>query len=1002
MKTGIITASLLILAAAAAQAGVLAPGLADQMDGLAGDEILKVLVVMKDPTDLARMDKNLHEALARRADRNRTVVTTLREAAAAAQGGLLADLESRRGTKSTGGVLGYTPHWIIDAVVVVADVATIREIAARDDVDVVEPDLRAELIEPVMTKPALLPHDKAEGGGFVAPGVQAVNAPRVWHELGLTGEGSIVGNCDSGVDGSHPMLADRWRGNFAPVDQAWRDLGGVNSPDFPYDDYGHGTHVMGTITGATATDTVGVAPGAEWIATNAVWATLNEFDNAIISAFEFFADPDGDPQTSDEVPDVVQNSWGVGVSAERGYVECDSRWWEVIDNCEAAGVVVLWSAGNEGPYPMSLRSPGNRASSPTNAFTVGSVSDAPPYYVSSFSSRGPSQCGGPYEIKPEVVAPGENVISCYPNNQYAYMDGTSMAGPHVAGIVALMRQANPDLDVVSIKEILMETAIDVGSQGEDNASGWGMVDAYAAVLAAMGSVGQVEGVVTDADTGLPVPGALVERVGKGYHFTTDQDGRYEFVTRAGPVSLAISAFGYYDGTAAGQLAADETLLLETALTPLPKAVVSGTVFGPDDQPVSGATVRAAGVAFPPAVTDAEGRYTLLLPLVEDAHFTLTATALDLAFEVEFIGLEGDRTVDFHLPYINAEGFETGTLTSFPWFSAGDVPMTPDTAEAFEGLYSLRSGDIRDDETSEISLTYYVTWEGEISFQVRTSSEKGYDGLIFLVDDVYVRSWSGETPWTRFATTVPAGSHRFTWRYIKDYAVSAGSDAAWIDRIEFPGTGVQPQPKLRLDRSAVALALNPGLLQDETLVLANDGGYRLDFTATLVPGSGTPEGWVTLAPAPGWVHPGVTRSLDLAFDAAGLDYGTYEALLEIETNDPDAPATTVPLTLTVGHISAVDDLPAAGIVEFPGAVPNPFNPMTQIAYTLGADAEVSLRIYDVSGRLVRDLVAGTRAAGPHRERWDGRDGSGRGVASGVYFARLKVGTETQLRQMLLVR
>jgi hypothetical protein len=88
-------------------------------------------------------------------------------------------------------------------------------------------------------------------------------------------------------------------------------------------------------------------------------------------------------------------------------------------------------------------------------------------------------------IKPEVSAPGVNVYSSFPGGSYGRLSGTSMAGPHVAGVVALMREANPNADVTTIKNALMNTSRDEGSAGEDNTYGRGVIDAYAAVLAVM-------------------------------------------------------------------------------------------------------------------------------------------------------------------------------------------------------------------------------------------------------------------------------------------------------------------------------------------------------------------------------------------------------------------------------------------------------------------------------------------------------------------------------------
>ena len=468
-------------------AGEIEPNFAEYLKTLAPDEFVSALVIMADQADIKSLNAVLKAERATMKVRHQRVLSALQTAASRSQGDIVAYLEAK---KEEGSVKGHTPYWIMNLIVVQATREELERIAARADVDIVEANFKVSLIEPERdkTKSVRIP-DKGIG---VTPGLKAIKADSVWHLLGITGKGRLVANLDTGVDGFHTALTNRWRGNHAPWQECWRDALG-NGTTYPVDNYGHGTHVMGTMCGlgAVTGDTIGVAWEAEWIADNAIdqW-TGPEFDNDVLDAFQWFADPDSNPSTTDDVPDVVQNSWGIDHRFS-GYVDCDYRWQDVIENCEAAGVVCIFSAGNEGPGLATHRSPANICNTPTTNFSVGAV-DATnydfPYPIANFSSRGPSDCEGK-DKKPEVVAPGVQVYSSVPGGGYEQYgwDGTSMAGPHVAGVVALMRQANPDLDVDSVKQILMNTAVDLGDSGEDNAYGWGIIDAYQAVLAAQQS-----------------------------------------------------------------------------------------------------------------------------------------------------------------------------------------------------------------------------------------------------------------------------------------------------------------------------------------------------------------------------------------------------------------------------------------------------------------------------------------------------------------------------------
>jgi subtilisin family serine protease len=176
---------------------------------------------------------------------------------------------------------------------------------------------------------------------------------------------------------------------------------------------------------------------------------------------------DGDPARG---PEVLTNSWGC--AAVEG---CDAGVLRpAVDAFAAAGTFVVVAAGNTGPGCGTVTDP--PAAYP-DALTVGATDRDG--RVAGFSSRG----GG----KPDVVAPGDDVLSALPGGGYGHLSGTSMATPQVAGVVALMWSANPRLvgDLATTTAILRGTATRVSGGGSCGAAGAGQVDAYAAVQAAL-------------------------------------------------------------------------------------------------------------------------------------------------------------------------------------------------------------------------------------------------------------------------------------------------------------------------------------------------------------------------------------------------------------------------------------------------------------------------------------------------------------------------------------
>lgn len=372
---------------------------------------------------------------------------------------------------SAGEIENVRGFWIADAVAFSISSELLEQVAAYPGLYYLVDDTQLQLIEPVSTQ------QSESGYAGSSRSIDLTGVREMWNR-GYTGHGRLVCNFDTGVDGDHPALSSSWYGiNGGSTGQSWFD---PLSTHFPVDLVGHGTHTMGIMVGRDGSDTIGVAFNARWISAAVVdrGQSLNKTISDILAAFQWAADPDGNSYTVDDVPDVVCNSWGIpkGLLAP-----CDQTFWQAIDNLEALGVATVFACGNEGPNPLTIRNPADRASGPLNSFSVGAVDQSQPDLpIAEFSSRGPANCDQT-SIKPEIVAPGIAIRSSYKDSTYKVISGTSMAAPFVAGCITLMREYNPEATVAEIKNALILSAKDLGPHGEDNDYGWGFIDVAKAI-----------------------------------------------------------------------------------------------------------------------------------------------------------------------------------------------------------------------------------------------------------------------------------------------------------------------------------------------------------------------------------------------------------------------------------------------------------------------------------------------------------------------------------------
>jgi subtilisin family serine protease len=416
--------------------------------GTYGDTLFVVMKTQADLSDLVFVA----DVRARRAEAYRRLVATADRTQAALRRDL-ADL-----------YLSFTPFYLVNGVEVVGDPAIRDWLARRPEVDrvLLNPRLR-----PIPARPAPL-SGQVRVDGRPQWNVTAIGAEKVW-ATGITGPGIVIGIPDSGVDGHHPAVAAAFRGG----DDGWYDP--WNGTRFPTDDNGHGTHVAGTAVGSNG---IGVAPGARWIGCVDLPRNLGNPASYLrclqfmLAPFPYGADAlrDGRPERS---ADILVNSWacpqleGCDAQALRPAVRALTR----------AGIFVVAAAGNGGPRCGSIGAP---PSGYPEALTIGATDRAG--QVAGFSSRGPQGGSG----KPDLVAPGVDVVSALPGGGYGSLTGTSMAAPHVAGVVALLWAANPRLvgDILRTRDLLLRTATAVPAGpgcGAGADSGAGQVNADTAV-----------------------------------------------------------------------------------------------------------------------------------------------------------------------------------------------------------------------------------------------------------------------------------------------------------------------------------------------------------------------------------------------------------------------------------------------------------------------------------------------------------------------------------------
>jgi len=944
--------------------GTVDPGLQAKLDHAAPGELFNTLIFMKDQIDLNQFKSDYGFITSTRGEQHRQVITELQRIATESQPGLISYLSGRQSEGTVGEFRGY---WICNMIAAELTAEEAHAVAAREEVDEIFSDFKGELVEPVEVQKADPPVINS-----VEIGVRAIKADSMW-ALGYTGQGRLVCNIDTGVDGTHPALNHKWRGNNGyPALESWYDSANPGN-NYPHDEQGHGTHTMGTICGRSNSgiDTVGVAIDAQWIAARAVDVTGGN----IAASFEWAADPDGDPNTVDDVPDAISNSWGsIG--------SCPPTYYTLIDNCEAAGAAVVFAAGNEGPGPQSLRIPANRITTPYNCFSVGAVNGSNSYYpIASFSSRGPSQCDG-QTIKPEVVAPGLNVRSCVPGNSYSYMSGTSMACPHVAGAIALLRQVNPNATVDTIKWALMQSALDLGSAGEDNTYGWGMIDLPAAMQLLPENdqpyVFVSAAYVVEPNNNYPDPGETIDlhlrllNTGISLNNVSGMMSTSDPYTTINVDSVFYGTIGQGDTSATS----DPYVMSFSEDTPIGHNVSFDLTIIGDGGYIAYRTVTlSVGMLADPAIAlhdIGSARYTVsnfgqygLAPTTintiwNGVGYKLTPTGTNLLFEGALFVGDGPTRV--------SNGARDDNQNMGDDFNAVTDIVLQEPGPLADQEYHTSFNDQNAAEPLGVLVS-------QASYAFSTAPDDK-----FIITE-YTITNSGADPLTGVLV-----AHFEDW----DMPWNTADDLANFDRsrnlgYQYNGNNYRGQQVLSDSGVFSFMALDNAVhVYPPAFTLADKWSYMnagiVDTAVTT-----TRDCSIIITTGPYDIAPGA--SVVAAFSIVGGN-----SLADLQAN-ADAAMVAYDAITSIDGESA--ELPEA--FSLSQNYPNPFNARTTISFSIPASGQVRLEAFDLLGRKVETILDSYMEAGSHSTVWDCS-----GLSSGIYFYRLIANDKTNVRKMMFIK
>ena len=499
----IVLAILLSLSSAYANQ-IVSPELSERIATAEGDQFLRIKINIDPQPDLAYLLDRV--AGMNREERREFVVAQLRAAAASNHAPVISLLEKE---KTRGNVRRIRSLWLANVVAAEVTRSVIDELAHCPSVVRIDSDPYENALIEFPGNPNQTPDNLSPAMPDIVWNIDLVDAPCAWQQ-GYTGQSIVVGHFDTGVNYTHVDLADHIWTNAGETPSNGIDDDGngyiddyygydfANTDSDPRDDNGHGTHTAGTVAGdGTAGRNTGVAPDARIMSLKVLDAGGSGYETDVWEAIQYALNNGADVLT-------FSIGWLHYYNPDR------PTWRNLFNGVMLAGVSAAVAAGNERQYwmfpwweepPDNVRTPGDipppwlhphqtLTGGLSGVVTVGATNSSDD--ITSFSSYGPVSWDTispwfdyPYNpemglIDPDVCAPGSNITSLSRTDNNGYVggpmwSGTSMACPHVAGLMALMLSKNPNVSPAEVDSVIETTALELGSPGKDNDYGSGRI-----------------------------------------------------------------------------------------------------------------------------------------------------------------------------------------------------------------------------------------------------------------------------------------------------------------------------------------------------------------------------------------------------------------------------------------------------------------------------------------------------------------------------------------------